>query len=414
MQRAIRCALAIALIAIGLGRASAQDSGGEMPTPDPATSSLAPTLDVGDLWRHVVHKDAPRDERSAAAGDTKPFVVLAPTITSKPSTGLTAGLNGNIAFVHGDPATTHISSLSGGGRISVKNQKLLGGRLSMFTADDRWLVLGDVRMQWTSQNTFGLGGDTVAADAESLKYDSFHVYETAYRQIGPRVFLGAGLNVSDHANVRSVSPGAYEAYNLQHGTGGDHEGSGGTNVALLLDSRDNSINPSRGWHAGTTYRTFFDGFLGGDSSWQELTLDVRTYRALTARGRQKLAFWLLGDFVTGGTAPYLDLPGTATNDGRSARGYGEGRFRGPQLMYGEVEYRDTIMPSGLLGFVAFLNTTTVSGDASGEKLFHSYAPGAGLGLRVLLNKHSKTNMCFDYGWGKDGSRGLYLSLQEAF
>jgi len=120
------------------------------------------------------------------------------------------------------------------------------------------------------------------------------------------------------------------------------------------------------------------------------------------------------DFVTGGTAPYLDLPGTATNDGRSARGYGEGRFRGPQLMYGEVEYRNTIMPSGLLGFVAFLNTTTVSGDVSGEKLFQSYAPAAGLGLRVLLNKHSKTNMCFDYGWGKAGSRGLYLSLQEAF
>jgi hypothetical protein len=33
---------------------------------------------------------------------------------------------------------------------------------------------------------------------------------------------------------------------------------------------------------------------------------------------------------------------------------------------------------------------------------------------VLLNKHSRTNLTADYGWGKEGSRGLYLGIQEAF
>jgi hypothetical protein len=33
---------------------------------------------------------------------------------------------------------------------------------------------------------------------------------------------------------------------------------------------------------------------------------------------------------------------------------------------------------------------------------------------VLLNKKSRTNLCTDYGWGKQGSRGLYLAIQEAF
>jgi hypothetical protein len=64
--------------------------------------------------------------------------------------------------------------------------------------------------------------------------------------------------------------------------------------------------------------------------------------------------------------------------------------------------------------VLFANTTTVSGGTSNDHLFQSYAPGVGGGLRVLLNKKSRTNLCVDYGFGKQGSRGLYLAIQEAF
>jgi hypothetical protein len=32
----------------------------------------------------------------------------------------------------------------------------------------------------------------------------------------------------------------------------------------------------------------------------------------------------------------------------------------------------------------------------------------------MLNKRSRTNLCFDIGFGKDGSRGVYLAVQEAF
>ena len=183
---------------------------------------------------------------------------------------------------------------------------------------------------------------------------------------------------------------------------------------IQLDTRDNSINAARGWLASSTYRTFFDGFLGGNSSWQEFDIDVRTYRPLSSNARQTLAFWLLSALVTGGAAPYFDLPGTGGDfAGRSARGYSEGRYRGPHLVYGEIEYRATLVPSGLFGIVGFMNTTTVDG-APDQKLFQSFAPAAGGGVRVLLDKRSKTNLCVDYGWGRQGSHGLYLGMQEAF
>src|SRR5262245_53749996 len=102
-----------------------------------------------------------------------------------------------------------------------------------------------------------------------------------------------------------------------------------------------------------------------------------------------LAFWLFGDFTDGGAVPYFDLPATGMDMyGRSARGYGEARFRGERLLYGEVEYRGTLTRNGLVGWVAFVNATTISNLQNGERLLHSGAPGAGAGLRALLNKRS--------------------------
>ena len=100
--------------------------------------------------------------------------------------------------------------------------------------------------------------------------------------------------------------------------------------------------------------------------------------------------------------------------GRAGRGYAEGRFRGERLLYGEVEYRATVTRNGLIGLVAFLNTTSLSNRQSGEQLFDNFATGAGAGFRLLLNKRSRTNLCVDVGWGRDGSHGFYLSVQEAF
>jgi len=100
--------------------------------------------------------------------------------------------------------------------------------------------------------------------------------------------------------------------------------------------------------------------------------------------------------------------------GRSARGYQDGRYRGERLVYGEAEYRGPLMSNGLLGMVAFATVTTVSNSQTGEKLFDSLAPSAGGGLRLLLSKRSRTNLCFDLAWGKDGAKGVYLAIQDAF
>jgi len=408
--RTIHFALSTALLLASSVRVAADDAAG-----GPGN------LDAGDLWRRVRHHHVTSAEDPAAPDVTshKPFFVIAPSVGSKPSTGLNGGIAGNVAFVTGDDSSTRLSSVSGGLKVSEKGQTLSGIKLSVFLPDDRWFVQGDNRFSLTSQNTYSLGSASPSSDVDNLKYDALRVYETLYRTIAPGLFVGVGLDVNRHSNVHpatgdaSFDQAAYTQYTAQHGFDLSQQTSSGTTASVMFDTRDNTINARRGWLASVTYRTFFNGFLGGDATWQEAYVDVRTYRALTRDGRRRLAFWMLGDFVTGGNAPYFDLPETS-GDGRSARGYSEGRYRGDSLLYGEIEFRDTLTRNGLLGYVLFANTTTISGGTTNDHLFQSYAPGVGGGLRVLLNKKSRTNLCVDYGVGKDGSRGLYLAIQEAF
>ena len=379
------------------------------------------TMDIFELLRKLRKKDS--DVQPEPWDPRKPMKAFAPVIGAKPSAGVLFGAAGNVAFYRGDPATTRISSMVASVTFSTKKQTAITDRFTMFGRDNRWRVEADHRFQWTSLETYALG---TSADTEAgivADFDFFRLHHTVYRQLRPALYAGAGLYFDNHTDVgpgsdaEAVWDGSpYVTYSLAHGLPLDSQGAAGTSFDLLWDDRDSFINADRGWLARTSYRMLYDGFLGGDSSWQKVNLDLRTYVGLSRDRRHKLAFWGFADLVVGGgVAPFFDLPSTAGDTyGRSARGYAEGQFRGERLAYGEVEYRGTLMRNGLVGIVAFLNTTTVTNLDNDERLFDSFATAGGAGVRLLINKRSKTNLCLDFGFGKQGSRGVYLAVQEAF
>ena len=350
------------------------------------------------------------------------MLAFAPVIGAKPSSGVLFGAAGNIAFYRGDPATTRISSMVTSLTFSTKKQTSLTDRFTMFVPENRWRLDGDHRFQWTSLDTYALGTSADTHEGTVADFDFFRLHHTAYYRVHRALYAGAGLYFDNHTSVgpedgeeAAWAESPYVTYSLAHGLPLDSQTAAGTSLDVLWDNRDSFINADHGWLAKASYRTLFDGFLGGDSSWQKLNLDVRTYVNLSRDRRHKLAFWTFADLVVGGVAPFLDLPSTAGDTyGRSARGYAEGQFRGERLAYGEIEYRGTLMRNGLLGMVAFLNTTTVSNLEQDERLFDSFASGGGAGVRLLINKRSKTNLCLDVGFGKQGSKGVYLAIQEAF
>jgi outer membrane protein assembly factor BamA len=405
-------ALLLLLIVLNGGSAAAQAT---TPAPD------AGEMDVFDLVRKLRNKEPAPD---AASWDyTEAMKAFAPVIGFKPSSGAMFGVAGNIAFYRGDPATTHISSMVASLTVSTRKQIAITDRIALFTRHDRIRLDADHRFQWTSLETNALGTSAETEDSIQTGFDFFRLHHTAYYRLRPSLFAGGGLYFDTHTSAGphddddavAWQDSAYVQYSDANGLPIESQASAGASVDLMWDSRDSFINAQHGSFARIGYRKLFDGFLGGDSSWQRVSLDMRTYRRVTASGRHKIAAWLWADLVVDGIAPYFDLPATGQDTyGRSARGYREGQFRGERLAYGEIEYRGTLTRNGLLGMVVFVNTTTASNLQGGERLFDSFATGAGAGLRLSINKRSKTNLCFDVGFGKQGSRGVYLAIQEAF
>jgi hypothetical protein len=414
----------VATLLIIIGSVAAGAAQTPVPTPT-APSQAAPVAgdddagrtDLMDLYR-MWRKQAPK----AASDRDDARWAITPLIASKPSVGVKVGAGVDVEFLLGDRATTRFSTLTTSLAVSTRKQISVVENVRLVGGNNRWMVVGQNHYAGSASDNVTLGTSSAADLAPEVRYYSMQFNNTVYARIGASLYVGAELSFVRQMQIEpfpadspdwETSP--FYSYSVEHGFDLDRQTAAGPGLTVLFDNRDNQNDAIRGWYGLASYRVHFDGFLGGDSTWQEVTLDLRTYRSLSADKRHKLAFWGLGDFVTTGTAPYLSLPGSSGDElGRSARGYAEGRFRGEQLLSAEVEYRGLLTRNGLLGLTGFVNLTTAGSAATGERLFDSVAAGGGLGLRLLVHKLSRSNFCVDVGWGRDGSIGLYLGFRDAF
>jgi hypothetical protein len=99
-------------------------------------------------------------------------------------------------------------------------------------------------------------------------------------------------------------------------------------------------------------------------------------------------------------------------NGRASRGYLQGRIRGQNQIYTELEYRLGLTDDGLLGAVGFLNLMATTIPGSGQ--FGKLDPGYGAGLRLKFDKRTATNLAVDYARDRFGNGNLFFGMQEAF
>ena len=373
--------------------------------------------DLPDLIRAWRHKEPPPEKPVGQRS-----IIATPVIGSNPSSGFVFGAAGQVTLFRGDPSTTRITFGIASLTVSTKKQVSFNLRFDSFSNENRWFIESDNRLQSTSQEIYGFGSATPSSAALGTNYGFVRLHETVSRKVASDVYVGGGFRFDSHTDVKPVDEAdpnwptsPYIVYSEQNGLPISGQQSAGLSVNVLVNRRDSDISARRGWLASGQYRWSFDGFLGGDSSWQQLEAEARAYVPFDTIGRHRLALWTYTSLVTTGVAPYFDVPATVMDTyGRSARGYPEGRYRGERLVYGEAEYRGPILRNGLLGFVAFATVTTVSNSQTGERLFDAVAPSGGGGLRLLLSKRSRTNLCLDFAGGKDGAGGVYLAIQDAF
>ncbi|MEH0154856.1 BamA/TamA family outer membrane protein [Limibacter armeniacum] len=372
------------------------------------------------------------------------FVPL-PVLAANPAVGFMFGVAPSASWLMGSEQTTHRSSAVSTVLYTTKSQFMVFIKSNIFLKDDSWNLMGDWRYFVFSQPTYGLGTGSQSAklasngfeyddgsyskgikEAQMIEFNYFRFYESALKRIGDtRFFTGIGYHLDHHSKIKdklldldTVPPviTSHYAYSLDNGFDTDGYTLSGVSVNGLYDSRDNPINPYSGRYAFISFHINPE-FLGSDKNSTTLWVEYRDYFSMSkTRPRNLLGLWLFGNFVTSGELPYLDLPAIGWDQfGRSGRAYAQGRFRGENLTYAELEYRFPLQKDkDKFGAVIFANASTASNKEANIDLFENIDPAAGVGLRFMIDKKARTNITLDYGWGKYGAQGFYLNVNETF
>lgn len=373
----------------------------------------------------------------------KPSIILFPVLGSSPATGFQFGAVGQGAWFMGTPETTRISQASANITYTTKNQFLITMKSNVMTRNDRWILTGDWRYYLYSQSTYGLGTNSPQLppgssegtgfsvngyDINSLpgedpmEFTWIRIHETALRQVSNNLFVGAGYHLDVYANIvdknLDVANGQFTnhyKYSIANGFNPSKYSLSGLSANVVYDSRDNQINPFKGWYAKAQFRYSTD-FLGSSSNGSLTWIEWRGYKSLSVKSpRHVLAGWVYANWLNGGKIPYLGLPASSYDmRNTSGRGYVQGRYRGEDIVYAETEYRFPISKcTNVLGGVAFINATTVSNRVDNVHVFDYVKAGYGVGLRIMADKSSRTNISIDVGVG-DHSRTLYFGATEVF
>lgn len=180
--------------------------------------------------------------------------------------------------------------------------------------------------------------------------------------------------------------------------------SSGIGPSLIMDTRDNPMNASKGYYVFLSGLFFSKNRNESDvTTFKRLEADIRAY--FPYRNKSVLA---LQAVLTGNWGERIPFRMQALMGGeRIMRGYYYGRYRNEFLIATQAEYRIPLWK--WFGIAGFHGHGIVFGDQGDTFIGVSY----GGGIRIRLDKKDNINLRFDYGRG-NASDGFYISFGEAF
>ncbi len=363
--------------------------------------------DAMDVISRVIKIKTTADSENLRPG--KLYTSIFPAIGYALSNGVTFILGTNFSFYTSEISSTNLSVITINPLYSLQQQIIVPIISSIWLKNNKINILGDYRFYKYPSLTYGLGGRRLISQSDSVDYSYIKISQEVLYSLSNKFYAGGGYDLDYHYNIEEF--GDKHQY-IKYTGGASSSISSGWVARLKYDSRTNINNPKDAFYANLVYRDNLTS-LGSTNNWQEIGVEFRKYITITEHPSNVLAFWSWNEFTFGGLPPYFDLPSTGWDDySNTGRGYIQGRFRGTDMVYLEGEYRFDIMHNGLLGGVVFLNGESVPNYPYDR--FSAVHMGEGFGLRIKMNKYSGTNLCIDYGFGDQGSRGFFFNVGEVF
>ncbi|MES2848499.1 MAG: hypothetical protein V4685_05555 [Bacteroidota bacterium] len=389
------------------------------------TENISTQYDIGDLIKTILHKERNKPGKKISG------ITVIPNISSNPTIGFQIGVKAVAGRKLGKDASTLMSVAATSASVTTKGIIYFYINHNIYTNANKWNLQGNLVIAKSVTPDFGMGignddattvNDKILSNPQRkgrvLHSMYYNFREKVYKEVHKNLFVGAGVsfevrrNILDKISTNDSTP--YVIYSDRYGFNTKQYSSNGLLFNIQYTTRDNLNRAFKGFYVDAGLR-LNQTWLGSSRNALLFTGDVRKYISLSQnRPEHVIALWNWGSYLISGALPYLELPGTARDGAfRSGRGYKSAYFKGTQYNYSEIEYRFPIMNNGFLSGVAFGNLQTANDDW-GTKLFQQFQPGYGAGIRILFNKHTRTNLCLDYAFGKYGQRGFFLNLNETF
>ncbi|WP_299886887.1 BamA/TamA family outer membrane protein [uncultured Lacinutrix sp.] len=274
----------------------------------------------------------------------------------------------------------------------------------MFFNENKLNVTAGVRYIKFPSFIFGVGNTISEDNIESVITESFEFDIGVLRSINQKKTLYAGALVQ-FKNYTAIDTEPDSFITRTNYPGVDGGVSSGLGLGIIYDTRDFRFNAKNGFYLKTNFFLFNKAF-GSDYKYNSFELDIRKYFNPWLEHVIALQVYTQAN---SGNVPFYSL--ALLGGDQRMRGYYKGALRDKVIGDAQIEYRLPIW--SIFGATAFASAGRVSADYKSFD-FNNLRYGAGIGLRVLLDKKNRGNLRFDFGYGAGDAQTFSIGFTEAF
>ena len=334
------------------------------------------------------------------------FFVL-PALGYAQETGLEIGIASSYNFYtdRTDP-NSRTSNITLMGTVTTEKQKNIKLNTDVWTHDNTYRILSEIRYRDWPYNFYGIGNDTWLEDEDFIGQKLFRARIDVERKVRPSLYIGLNANYENFRFEDFDADGIFQTQPFDGKPGGQHLILG---VSALYDSRNNTTYTTNGLYGRVKYG-YSPQFFGAENFvGSQVEADARAYHLL-GKG-VSVAGQALYRGTYGSNTPFYTL--RELGGDMTMRGYYLGRYRDKNYLAMQAELRYRFHPRiGVTGFVG-------TGSTFSEQYKPRLVPSYGLGARYFFNLEHSTTVRFEYAFGEKRpgekrQQGFYLSLSEAF
>lgn len=334
------------------------------------------------------------------------FVVL-PAIGYAQETGFEYGVAGTYNFyIDKENLDSRTSNVTLIGTLTTKKQKNIKLTSDIWTKNNDYHILSEMRFRDWPFNFYGIGNDTWKSDEDYLDQKLYRIKLDGEKRFASNFYAGLNLNYENFQFNDMEAGGVFESPEVYGKEGGQYLAIG---VSALYDTRNNTTYTTKGFYSRAKYSVAPNLFGKDNFIGNQVELDLRGFYPITKQLTVAAQGLYRGTY--GKNVPFYvmrDLGGDMT-----MRGYYLGRYKDKNYLTAQAELRYRFHPR--IGINGFLGTGSTFSKQHDMRL----VPSFGAGLRYFFSLEHNSSIRFDYAYGEQrpGEKrqsGFYLSISEAF